>query len=306
MSLPETGLSAGIAPRRRFKLNPGLSLALPAFLVVLLLAAYPLVYNFVVSLTDSGAFNPTPQFVGLNNYLTLAKAPIFWKVTGQTLGWTAFSVVLEILAGFAAAILLNRPGLGRGALTGIALASWATAFAVVAILGRWMFDARMGVINDILLRLHLIAQPINWLAQVETARLAVAVMNAWKYFPFVMLMFLAGLQGIPEELHDAAKIDGATGWFSFRHVTLPMLKPVVASALFLTTIWALNAFTIIWVMTGGGPLRGTETLPVFIYRLSFSSFNYGAAAAASIYLFCVVLGLAVAYLRIGGNPDYDA
>ncbi len=299
--------SAGkVSVRRRPKINPGVTLVLPAFIAVLAFSAYPLIYNFVISLTNAGAFNPEPNFIGLENYLRLARAPIFWQVTIQTLGWTAMSVALEIIVGFTAALLLNRPGVGRGVITGVALASWATSFTVVAILGRWIFDARLGVINDILLRLHLISNPINWLSQAETARIAVATMNGWKYFPFVMLMFLAGLQGIPEELYESAKIDGATGILRFRFITLPMLKPVVASALFLTTIWALNAFTIIWVMTGGGPLRGTETLPIFIYRLSFTSFNYGAAAAASIYLFCVVLGLAIAYLRIGGNPDYDA
>jgi multiple sugar transport system permease protein len=298
------GAAAASIPRRRWpRVSPGVLFALPALFLVMAFAVYPLVYNLYVSLTDASAFRQITSFVGVHNYRQLVSNPVFWKITGQTALWALLTVSLQMVGGLVAALLFARPGLGRGFFVGVTLSSWATSYVVVAILGRWMFDSRLGVVNDLLLRSGAVGDPVNWFSSQGTAFFALVVMNAWKYFPFVMLMYLAALQGIPVELYESAQIDGASFLRRFTDVTLPMLAPVTAAAAFLTTIWAFNAFTIIWVMTAGGPLRSTETLPIAIYRLSFSAFNYGSAAAASVVLFAMVLILAVAYFRYGNRAD---
>lgn len=296
-------VSARRVPGRARRISPGLLFTLPALFLVAAFALYPLIYNFYISTTDASAFRQITSFVGVRNYQQLISNPVFWKVTGQTALWSLLTVSLQMVGGLIAALLFARPGLGRGFFVGVTLASWATSYVVVAILGRWMFDARLGIVNDILLRLGIVSDPVNWFSTQGTALFAIVVMNAWKYFPFVMLMYLAALQGIPVELYESAQIDGASVLRRFTNVTVPMLAPVTAAAAFLTTIWAFNAFTIIWVMTAGGPLRSTETLPISIYRLSFSSFNFGSAAAASVVLFLIVLVLAVAYFRYGNRAE---
>lgn len=294
-----------IITRQLKRVNTGVWFVLPAVFVVLIFAFYPLVYNFAISLTNAGSLISNMEFRGFDNYIDHAQSKVFWQATKQTLIFASLSITMEMGAGLGAALLFRRPGRGRGFLIGVVLASWATSYMVTAIIGRWMFDGQLGVINDMLIRLSIINDPVYWLAKPATAMFAVTFMNAWKHYPFVMLMYLAALQAIPVELYEAAMIDGASVIKKFWYVTLPMLRSVTGAALFLTTIWALNAFTIVWAMTGGGPMRKTETLPILIYRIAFKTFKYGSAAAASIYLFAIVLILAIGYLYMGRNTDYE-
>lgn len=270
----------------------------PAMLTILLVVGYPLLYNMVISFFGRGEDWSSFVFVGAINYLKLFKSSSFWRVVAQTVAWAIGSVSLQFALGLIGALLMNRPFRGRGIVGGLMLLPWTSSFAVAALVWKWLFHPQLGAINDILLRLGLISQEINWFANPSTAMAAVIIANVWKYFPFMMTMLLAGLQGIPQQLYEAAAIDGATAWDAFRHVTMPQLSPVIAVSLLLAATWAINAFSIVYLMTGGGPAHTTEILPVYIYRLAFNAFDFGPAAAASMLLFVAVLVISVFYLRM--------
>ncbi len=169
---------------------------------------------------------------------------------------------------------------------------------IVAILWMWVYHPQLGVLNDILLRVGLVERPIPWLSRPELAFVALVVANSWKFFPLVMITLLAGLQSIPSDFYEVAEIEGANRWQSFTQVTVPSMLPSISSAVVVAGIWAFNAFTLPFIMTGGGPLRATEVLGLYIYKQAFTSFDFGAAAAAAIFLFLLILLFVVAYLRL--------
>jgi multiple sugar transport system permease protein len=169
---------------------------------------------------------------------------------------------------------------------------------VVGILFIWIYDPQMGVLNDLLLRLGLIETPVAWLASPQLAQLSLIAANTWKFFPLVMITLLAGLQDVSPELLEATQVDGANWLGTFRMVTLPTILPSISTGILLSTIWAFNSFTLPIVMTGGGPLRATEILGLYIFKLAFDAFDFGAAAAASLVLFAQILIVTLLYLKV--------
>jgi multiple sugar transport system permease protein len=169
---------------------------------------------------------------------------------------------------------------------------------VVGILFIWIYDPQMGVLNDILLRLGVIAKPVAWLASPQLAQTSLIAANTWKFFPLVMITLLAGLQDVSPELVEATQVDGANWLGTFRMVILPTILPSISTGVLLSTIWAYNSFTLPIVMTGGGPLRATEVFGLHIFKLAFDAFDFGAAAAASLILFIQILIVIVLYLKV--------
>jgi multiple sugar transport system permease protein len=275
----------------------GIWFVLPAILVLLLVITYPILYQAYISVFRSAFFVDRPEFVGFRNYIDTFANAQFWNALWRMTIWTVACVTLQFVLGFAAALVFNEPFRGRGVARALILVPWIIPVVVAAGTWRWMYHPDFGVINSLLRQLGLISQNVNWLGDPDLALWSVVVVNVWKMFPFVMLMLLAGLQAIPRQLYEAAWVDGATIVHTFRYVTLPAMRAVNVVTLLLLIIWTLNSFTIIFVMTEGGPLRSTEVMSIYIYRLAFRNFQFEEAGAVAMILFVVMLLFSIVYIR---------
>ncbi len=279
---------------------------LPALLGLVLLTFYPVLYGFYLSFTDYRMGREfSANFVGLSNYVEIFKNPDFYLVFNTTVIWTVANVSMHVLLGLALALILNRKIRGRTLYRTILLLPWAIPAYISVLVWRGMFDPNYGFIN------YALGTNINWLGQFPYAFIAVLITNVWLGFPFMMMIFLGGLQSIPKELYEAADIDGFTRWQKFRYITLPMLKPVITPAVLLGFIWTFNMFNVIYLMTGGGPQAAgnfsagqTDLLITFVYNKAFKDWMFGYAAAYSVVIFLIILSFSVIYTRIT-EPEYS-
>jgi multiple sugar transport system permease protein len=269
---------------------------LPLVVLVLLLIAYPLGSAVYLSLTEKYVGYP-PRFVGLKNYVELTGDPVFRKVVWNSAVFTVVSVAVKLVLGLLMALSLHRALFARRLLRGILLLPWVVPTVITALAWHWMFDALRGFINVSLLSLGLRGEPIAWLAQPATAMMAVIVVNIWRGFPFFGVSLLAGLQAIPRDLYEAAAVDGASAAQRLRHVTLPGLRPVILVTALISTIFTLNDFNIVYVMTRGGPGIATHILATYTYETGFQALRWGRAVAVSMYLMPVVVVMIVVLAR---------
>jgi multiple sugar transport system permease protein len=240
-----------------------------------------------------------PSRIGFNNfknYLDVLKDPLFWGALWKTIVWVVAGVGLQFVFGFILALLLNKKFPGRGIVRSISLIPWVTPGVLIGLMWRWIFDGNYGVLNDLLLRLGLIQESLPFLAQPSTAFPAVILTIVWQGIPFFALMLLAGLQGIPDELYNAADVDGANGIQKFFLITVPSLKSVIYVTTLLRIIWVANSVDVIFNLTEGGPAYSTQTLSVYIFNKG-NSLNLGYAATLSIMLTLVLATVAVRYLK---------
>ena len=249
----------------------------PALFVLAMLVFYPLVYTVILSVTD-----PAGNFVGLDNFRTMLDQRLTGITLINTLVYVGFSILFQIVLGTAVGILLNAPFWGRGALRAIVVVPWVIPGIVAATTWAWMFHTEFGIINFMAQSVGAIDAPIGWLTNPNTVMPALITVNVWKMFPFVAIMVLAGLQAIPKDVYEAARIDGARLHEEILYVTLPYLRPVLTSLAVLLAIWGLNAITIIYSMTGGGPANRSIILPIQIFRQAFEFFQFNQAAALSV------------------------
>lgn len=212
--------------------------------------------------------------------------------------FTGLSVLLEVTLGLALALLLDRSFRGRGTLRAVVLVPWALPTSVMALAWAWIFHDTFGMANDLLSRLGLIDAPVAWLARPVTAMAALVVADAWKTTPFVALILLAGLQAIPSEVLEAARVDGAGSWQRFRRITLPHLVPSLVVATLFRSIQAWGAFDIVYVMTGGGPGGSTETLSLYAFQTWFRYLDFGYGAAIAVQGMLVALLLAALVVKL--------
>ena len=230
----------------------------PCIAVILLVLGFPMLYVLGISFTK---YRPmiSLEWVGLKNYANILKDEVFFTACVNTFVFTIFSVVFHVLLGMAAALLLNRSFRGRRLVRTLYLLPWMLSYIVGAITWRWLLNGSYGILNEILLRMGLIKEYVAWLGTKQTAMLFVILANIWKQFPYVMLMFIAGLQAIPHEQYEAASIDGANALRCFTSVTLPNMKNVIVITSTLDFIWSFKQFDLIQTMTGGGDLhRGAQ------------------------------------------------
>lgn len=275
----------------------GYALLLPTLALLGLVILYPLLDGARISLMRMKLTSVAePRFVGLQNYTTLFQDEKFWFTLRTTAVWTVANVVAQIILGLALAVLLNEKIRGRGLYRSIALIPYIVPSVAAALIWRWMYDGSSGIINAILFRLGLIASYRPWLGEVSTALPAVIIESIWKGTPFVMILLLAGLQTISPEYYEAGAIDGASAWQRFRDITLPLLRPSLAVATVLTTVYTVNNFNAIWLMTQGGPLGTTEILFTWAYKMAFQRFDFGMAAAISVVLFGILAIFAAIYI----------
>ena len=282
----------------RTKFIKGYLFAAPLLVVLAVAVLFPALYNLGIAFSDYNVTTNSWRFAGMQNFAKLWNSPFFWNSFKVTLLWVAGNVSLQLFVGLAIALGLNSIIRFRGPFTGILLIPWISSFVVVGILFIWIYDPQMGVLNDILLRLGLIEKPVAWLASPQLAQTSLIAANTWKFFPLVMITLLAGLQDVSPELVEATQVDGANWLGTFRMVIFPTILPSISTGVLLSTIWAYNSFTLPIVMTGGGPLRATEIFGLYIFKLAFDAFDFGAAAAASLILFTQILIVIVLYLKV--------
>ncbi len=300
MQLTRRGASR--TPGRRYQRGESLfalALLMPAVIVVFGVVLYPVIRTFVISLFD--VTSPMPgsyPFVGLENYTRVFQNPGFYPVLWQTLYFTFVSTGLELALGLGVAMLLNAPLRARWLWRSIVVLPWALPTIVNGALWRWIYNGQYGALNGLLSTLHISDTPTQWLGSPFLALNCVIVADVWKNTSIIVFFLLAGLQTIPNEVYEATKLDGASAWAAFRRVTLPLLAPSIAVVLILRTIEAFKVFDIIYVMTGGGPANGTQSIAFYTYLQAFSNqlFGYGAALAYLIVL--AVFALAMGYLRM--------
>jgi multiple sugar transport system permease protein/N,N'-diacetylchitobiose transport system permease protein len=276
-----------------------LLLLLPAAVVVFGVVLWPVARTFVVSLYDVDSAMPgSYPFVGLENYVRVFQDSGFYRVLGHTMYFTLLSTFLELSLGVAVALLLNAPLRMRWFWRSIVVLPWALPTIVNGAMWRWIYNGQYGALNGLLDTLGISDTPTQWLGEPFLALNMVILADVWKNTSIVVFFILAGLQTIPSDLYEAARVDGAGAWRAFWRITIPLLTPAIAVVLILRTIEAFKVFDIIYVMTGGGPASGTQTIAFYTYLQAFSNqlFGYGAALAYLIVL--AVFTLAMVYLRI--------
>jgi multiple sugar transport system permease protein len=250
------------ARRDRTALTP-YAFLLPALAITAAVVVFPVLQTAWLSLHDYIIYRPQDsRFVGLANFANLVADEVFWISLGNSVLWIFLAVGGQFLLGFAAALVLNQSFAWRGLARALVVVPWALPSVITGLMWTWMYDFNVGVVNDVLLRLGLIDAPLAWLARPDTALYAVILALIWQGFPFFAITTLAGLQTIPAERYEAAELDGATRFQRLRHVILPGLADVLATALLLRIIWVANSLDVILVMTGGGPGYATHTLPL--------------------------------------------
>jgi multiple sugar transport system permease protein len=266
-------------------------LVAPALVLLALVFIYPIVRAFWLSLfTQNLGTELQPVFAGLGNFGRMVGDGRFWQSFGNTTLFTVVSVAIEMVLGMGVALVLHQSFRGRGVVRAIALLPWALPTAVMALAWAWIFNDQYGVLNDLLMRLGLIQQPINWLGEPNLAIAALIAADVWKTTPFISIILLAGLQSISQDLYEAHAIDGATPWQSFRQITLPLLMPQLLIALLFRLAQAFGIFDLVQVMTGGGPAGATETVSLYIYStiMRYLDFGYGAALVVATFLVLIV------------------
>lgn len=232
--------------------------------------------------------------------------PAFQKAAVTTVIFTVGSLVFQFVIGFALALLFHRSFPGNGLLRALLLLGWMLPSVVSGSIFRWSFDGGMGIINYALQAIGAIGGPVYWLNDATTALAATIIANIWVGIPFNMILLLPGLQSISVSLYEAAAIDGASGRQSFRHITLPLMRPVILSVLLLGIIYTFKAFDIVYVMTGGGPVDATTLLTIYVYKMVFSFFRFGDGSAAAILLLLFLSIVAVGYLWLSQREEAAA
>ncbi|MCA3261651.1 MAG: sugar ABC transporter permease [Telmatospirillum sp.] len=276
---------------------------LPSFAILLVLVALPTFSVALYSLQDVQMGEAAHPFVGFENFLWAWNYAPFWNALNNTLVWVFGSVSLEMVIGVAVALMLNRNFVGRGIARAVVFAPYLIPTVVAVLVWRYMFHDVLGVVNYFLLKAGLIETPVNWLSSPRVAMTTVIIVGVWKFFPFVVLAILGVLQAIPQDQYEAAKIDGASEWQQFWRITLPHLMPIFLLTALLRSIWTFHKFDIIYLLTGGGPVGSTTTLPVLVYQKAFADFEIGRAAALALITAFVLTLLLLLYFYLSKQVE---
>ena len=271
----------------------------PTLLLLSVLSLLPIGMVFYYSMMSNVIMEKNPVFVGLANYGEILLDEVFQQAVYNTLYFTIMSVVFHLILGLGFALLLNTKLLSpmtRALFRVVYILPWVFTATIIAILWRLMLNPN-GIINYILDVTNLASTKIEWLSSKQLALHAVTFINIWSGYPFYMVSLLAGLQGIPDQLYEAGRIDGANGRQLFRYITIPQLMPIILSLAMLDFIWTMQQFPLIWMTTGGGPLHVTEMLSTFTYKLAFSSYKFSHASASAFIILVLSMFVALFYVR---------
>jgi multiple sugar transport system permease protein len=279
-------------------------LLIPALLFTALVLVYPLVQNLINSFREASLVTGNGRWIGLTNYFHVINDPLFLLAFRNTLIYAILGTLLALLIGLGLALLLNM-SIGKISTVASFLLTipWVLSPVVAGFAWKWVLNDHFGIINYWLSSAGIVSAGTSWLGNPHTALFCVILARVWQFYPFAMVMFLAGLQTIPQEQYEAAAVDGASAFRRFFHITLPNLQPVVSVLLVLGVIWSFNDFNIVFVMTRGGPMNASMVLPVLVREFSFVFFDLGKGSALSVMTFGLLLGLSFLYLRVLSGRD---
>jgi raffinose/stachyose/melibiose transport system permease protein len=276
----------------------------PALILFLIFVVYPIFRSIYFSLFDWNGLGPAVDFVGLENFKTILTDKVFIKALWNGFLIIVFSLGLQLPLALALAVLVGRDLPGRGVYRTIFFLPYVLSEVNVAIM--WMLlynpDPERGFLNSIAVLFG--AEPVAWLGNTNIVLLAVFIALTWKYFGFHMLLYLAGLQNIPLELEEAARIDGANSFQNFFYITLPLLGGTIRTSVYMSVLGSIQQFILVWIMTKGGPVNASETLATYMYRFGFVRFELGYGSAVAIYMFVLCLIFSLIYQRLTRQPDY--
>lgn len=276
----------------------------PLVIVITAVIAVPLISVVQMSFRDWYMVRPTDHpFIGFENYYRVIKDRYFIKALGTTGIYLVVTIFFKFILGLGVALFLNQKFRGRGLIRSIVIIPWALPIVVACLLWINMLDERWGIVNCVLRNIGLIKEPIKFFSDPSIALRSAIAVNIWKGTPFVIIMFLAGLQSIPGEIYEAAKIDGASYWSICKSIIIPMLKSFLTVVTLLVAIWTLKDFAIVYVLTSGGPAHATEVLPIYIYNSAFKDLSMGVGAAASCFLLLFALIFSILYVKSLGREE---
>jgi multiple sugar transport system permease protein len=299
MALRTAAVPAPTSKRFRLPRDAALGYLLlaPAGILLLVLVAYPFLTAVVMSFQKKLIGQAVAPWIGLDNYTTLLMDPTFWLVFRNVLVFAGASVFFKLIIGTAVALALNEQMPARGLVRSIMILPWALPTLVAVLIWMWMYSDVGGVFNHVLMGVGVVERPILFLSDPVLAMVSVIIVNVWRGFPFFTITLLAGLQTVAGDQYDAAKVDGAGMWSRFRHVTLPGLAPVMAVVTLLSTIFTLNDFAIIWLLTKGGPGNATDVLSTLTYKVAIRGLELGKGVAVSVLMLPLLIVLIVLLTR---------
>lgn len=280
-----------------------IALITPSLLIIFGVLVFPIVYSFILSFNNLVIKDNTMEWVGLKNYIDMFNDPNWRTSVKQTLIFTVISVFCEIVFGVGVALVLNKEFKCRGFVRGIMILPWALPGVVNAIMWKWIFNANYGAFNALLTQIGIIDKYQAWLATPRSAFICVLVANIWKETPYVVLLTIAALANIDKGLYEAASIDGANGWKAFWTITLPLIKPVLLILLITKTIWALQTYDLVYLMTAGGPMGATEFITYLIQKTSFKYLKWGLGSAMAFTLSIICFIMTLVYIKIFMGDD---
>jgi multiple sugar transport system permease protein len=270
-------------------------LLLPAVVAILFLGVFPVLSVFSFSLHDWDVMEKSGEFVLFENFGYLFTHSDFWVALKNSLVWTFFSVFFQFFVGLGLALFLNKKFFARDVYRGLMFFSYLIPTIVIAIVWRFMLNDVTGILA---LGLGKLGIDIAWFGSPDTAMMSVIIVNVWKYFPFVVVVLLAQLQTIDRQMYEASEIDGAKAFQQFRHITWPFVRPVAFIVILLRTIWTIKNFDVIKLLTGGGPLDATETLPILTYDTVFKAFHLGRGSSVAVIMFLILVLSSTVYIRL--------
>ena len=275
----------------------GLMLIAPTVLVFCAVIVYPLVSAVYLSLFS--IYTPTLEgdWVGLSNYRDLFGTDVFWSSLWNNIIWTVGTLTLQIVCGVGMALVLHQNLIFRSLARSLILFPYFISTVVAVLVWKWLFNDLYGILNHLLIAAGLTDFPIDYLGTMPNAMISVILVGAWKYFPFVVIAVLARLQTIPDALYEAARIDGAGPIARFFDVTLPQLREVLVVIIMLRAIWDFKEFDMIYLLTGGGPITSTQTLPLLVYKEAFALNQMGMASAYAVVMMAIMLVFMILYIR---------
>ena len=282
----------------------GFAFAVPALLFLLVFILYPVTYNIYLSLTNAALSGKKAiKFVGLTNFKTMFGNKLFKQYFWNTCKWTFWSVLGQMLLGLGLALLISRPMKGATAIRSFLLVPYVVPAVTLALVSKWILNSDYGIISYWCQQAGWLDARQSFLAMKGPAMWVVVILNIWRSYPFPMLIYWAALKNIDKELYEAATVDGATKWQSFRYITLPQLSATTAVLVVLRVVWTATYYDLIYMVTGGGPTGSTTTLPILIYQASFGKGQLGYGAAISMVLGVILLICIIIYIKQGAADD---
>lgn len=278
---------------------------LPAIIVVCALFLYPICSSIFYSFTNKNLIRPTYSFVGFDNYITILSDKAFWSSFFNSLKWTIFSLLGQLLVGFTAALALNRVKHLKGIYKTLLIIPWAFPSIVIAFSWKWILNGVYGILPNLLVQMGICDETPQFLTEKTLAFVVLVIINIWFGAPMIMVNVLSALQTVPQDQYEAAEIDGAKKWQSFLYITVPHIKIVMGLLVVLRTVWIFNNFDIIYLVTGGGPAGSTQTVPVYAYDMGWGTKLLGQSSAVTVLLFIFMMVICIGYFAIIGRWEKE-